>query len=60
MVMDSLTQQLPLPFTVLEMEDLEARKVLEFVLELGFNRVILEGDCEILIKALQSIKQSLA
>lgn len=60
MVMDSLTQQLPLPFTVLEMEDLEARKVLEFVLELGFNRVILEGDCEILIKALQSMKQSLA
>ena len=58
--MDSLTQQLPLPFTVLEMEDLEARKVLEFVLELGFNRVILEGDCEILIKALQSMKQSLA
>ena len=60
MVMDSLTQQLPLPFTVLEMEDLEARKVLEFVLELGFNRAILEGDCEILIKALQSMKQSLA
>lgn len=60
MVMDSLTQQLPLPFTVLEMEDLEARKVLEFVLELGFNRVLLEGDYEILIKALQSMKQSLA
>ena len=60
MVMASLTQQLPLPSTVLEVEDLEARRVLEFALELGFDRVILEGDCKILIKALQSMKKSIA
>lgn len=42
------------------MEDLATRRVLEFALELGFDMVILEGDCEILIKALQSMKQSLA
>ncbi|KAK9998258.1 hypothetical protein SO802_017861 [Lithocarpus litseifolius] len=60
MVMASSTQQLPLPSTILEVEDLEARRVLEFALELVFDREILEADCEILIKTLQSLKQSLA
>ena len=30
-----------------------ASKALQFAAELGFNRVILEGDCQVLIKALK-------
>lgn len=58
--MASLTQQIPLPFTAIEVEALAARRALEFVVEIGVDQVILKGDLEILIKALQKDSSSLA
>ena len=52
LVMASLSQQIPLPLTALETKTLVAARALEFAQELGLNSVILEGDCEILIKLL--------
>ena len=43
----------PLPFTVIEVEALAARQALEFAMEIGVDRVILEGDSEFLINALR-------
>lgn len=54
----SLSQQILLSATVLEVETLAARKALELAIAIGVNRVILEGDCEILINALQSNNHS--
>ena len=53
LVMASLAQQIPLPPSVIEVETLAARRALEFALELGFERIILEGDSESLDKALK-------
>ena len=55
-----LSQQICLPSTVLEVETLAARRAFEFAIEIGVNKVILEGDCEILIKVLQCNSYSLA
>ena len=52
LVMASLSQQIPLPLTALETKTLVVARALEFSQELGLNSVILEGDCEILIKLL--------
>ena len=60
LVLASLSQQIPLPATVLEVETLAARRALEFAAEIGVNKVILEGDSSILIKALQGRNHSLA
>ena len=54
LVMASLTQQIPLPVLVIEVEALAARRALEFALELGFDDITLEGDLELLIKNLMS------
>lgn len=43
LVMAPLTQQIPLPSSVLEVETLAARGALELAIEIGVNRVILEG-----------------
>ena len=51
-VMASLSQKIPLPMSVIEVEVLAARRALELAVELGFDHVILEGDSEILHKAL--------
>ena len=51
-VMASLSQKIPLPISVIEVEVLAARRALELAVELGFDHVILEGDSEILHKAL--------
>jgi len=61
LVMASLSQliQLP-PSTVIEVEALAARRALELALELGFDRIVLEGDSEILIKILKNNSSSLA
>ena len=56
----SLSQQIHLPSIVLEVETMAARRALEFAMEIGVHKVILEGDCEILTKALQSNSHSLA
>ena len=37
-----------------------ASRALKFAAELGFNKVVLEGDCEVLIKALKGRDQFLS
>ena len=37
-----------------------ASRALKFAAELGFNKVVLEGDCEVLIKALKGGDQILS
>ncbi|XP_065627687.1 uncharacterized protein LOC136066775 [Quercus suber] len=54
LIMASLTQQIPLPTSVIEVEALAARRALEFALELGFDDITLEGDSEILIRNLKN------
>ena len=60
LVMASLSQKIPLPLTALETKTLVAARALEFAQELGLNSVILEGDCEILIKSLMEDSLSVA
>ena len=60
LIMAWSSQQIPLPGTVVEVEALVARKALELALDCGLDRVILEGDCEILMKTLQNGSKSLA
>ena len=48
----SLSQRIPLLFTAIEVEALATQRGLKLVLETGFGRVVLEGDSQILIKAL--------
>ena len=45
---------IPMPSLVIEVEVLAARRALELALELGFDNIILEGDSEILLKALKN------
>ena len=52
-MLTSLAQQLPQLYTPLITKAKAASKALQFAAELGFNRVILEGDCQVLIKALK-------
>ena len=58
--MVSLSQQIPLPSMVIEVEVLAARRALELALKLGFDNIIIEGDLEILFKALKNGCNSLA
>lgn len=53
-VMVSLSQKTTLPFTAIEVEAIAARRALKLALETGFDRVILEGDSQILITALET------
>ena len=54
LVVASLAQKIPMPSLVIEVEVLAARRALELALELGFDNIILEGDSEILLKALKN------
>ena len=58
--MASLSQKISLPQTVVELETLAATRAMEFSIELGFSKVIIEGDSETVIKALQDNSPSLA
>ena len=58
--MASLSQKIPLPFTVIEGEALAARMAVVFAAEVGLDRIVLEGDSEILINTLQHGCRSLA
>ena len=58
--MVSLTERAMLPFTAIEVEALAARRALLLALEIGFDRVILEGDSQVLITALQNNSYSLS
>ena len=59
-VMASLSQQVPLPTTVAQVEAMAARKAIEFALEIGLTRVIIEGDLETIYRELNSTDPSLA
>ena len=52
--MVSLTKRTMLPFSAIEVEAMTARRALSLALETGFDRVILEGDSQILITALET------
>ena len=60
LVMASLSQKIPLPFIVIEVEALAARRAVKFAAELGLDQIVLEGDSEILINTLQHGCRSLA
>ena len=60
LVMASLSQKIPLPFTVVELEALAGRRVVEFAAKHGSDWIILEGDSLILINTLWSGYRSLA
>ena len=47
-----LSQIIPLPLTVVELETLVVAKALEFAIDLGLSTVILEGDSKIIINVL--------
>ena len=50
--MASLSQKIPLPISVIEVEVLAARRALELAVELGVDHIILKRDSEILHRAL--------
>ena len=52
LVMAALSQQIPLPTSVEMVEVLAARWALLFARELGFKSLVVEGDVEIIIKAI--------
>ena len=51
-VLASLSKQIQLPFSSDLVEAMAAVRALSFTAELGFSRFILEGDLELIIKAL--------
>ena len=51
-VMASLSQKIPQPMSINEVEVLAARRALKLAVELGFDHIILEGHSKILHKAL--------
>lgn len=59
-VMASLSQQVPLPATVAQVEALAARRAIEFALEVGITQAIIKGDSDIIFKDLTSPGLSLA
>ena len=60
LVLASLSQNIPLPHSVVTLETLAACRALEFSLELGFDKAILEGDSLIVMSALRDPSPSLA
>lgn len=59
-IMASLSQQIPLPTTVAQVEALAARRAIELVVELGVTRAIIEGDSETICQELSNLSPSLA
>nr|XP_023885130.1 uncharacterized protein LOC111997285 [Quercus suber] len=49
LVMASLTQQLPLPATMIEIEALATQRVIELALEIGLDKIVLESDNIVLV-----------
>ena len=60
LVMASLSQNIPLPHSIVNLETLAACRALEFSFELGFDKAILEGDSMIIMTALRDPSPSLA
>lgn len=59
LVLASMSQTIPLPLSVVELETLAAAKALEFSINLGFDSIILERDLEIVMKSLMDDSPSL-
>nr|XP_023900897.1 uncharacterized protein LOC112012746 [Quercus suber] len=59
-VMASLSQQIPLPTTVAQVEALAVRRATEFALELGVTKAIFEGDSEVICRELNDPNPSQA
>ena len=53
LVLAALSQKIPMPTLVETVEVIAARRALVFAKELGFERVMVEGDSEIIIKAIK-------
>ncbi|XP_030964662.1 uncharacterized protein LOC115985912 [Quercus lobata] len=53
LVLAALSQSIPLPTLVETVEVMAARKALLFAKELGFEKVVVEGDSEVVIKAIK-------
>ena len=51
--MAALTQQIPLPASVEMVEVLAARRALWFAMELGFHRLVVESDSEVIINSIK-------
>uniref|UniRef100_A0A7N2MVZ4 RNase H type-1 domain-containing protein n=1 Tax=Quercus lobata TaxID=97700 RepID=A0A7N2MVZ4_QUELO len=60
MVMASMSHNITLPISVVELKTLAAAKALEFSIDLGFVSAIFEGDSKIVMKALMDDSPSLA
>ncbi|XP_075645080.1 uncharacterized protein LOC142616078 [Castanea sativa] len=60
LVLASLTQQVPLPAIVIELEAQAARQATELALEIGLDSIVLEGANESLFKALRNGDRNLA
>ena len=58
--MVSLSQNIQLSNSVVEVEAMAANRAIELSSELGFDKIIFEGDSEIVIKALTEYSPSLA
>ena len=59
-VLASLTEKIPLPQTVADMEATVARRAIMLARDLNLNSIILEGDSEIITRAILAEEQSLA
>ena len=59
-VLAYLSQQIPLPTTVAQVEALVARRAAEFALEIGINQVIIERDSKVICRDLTNPGHSLA
>ena len=59
-VLTSLTENIPLPQTMADMEAVAARKAIMLTRDLNLTSIILEGDSEIITRAIQAKEQSLA
>ena len=60
LVIAALAQQLSQAYQAMEIEAMDVVRALEFGLEVGVDRVLMEGDCEIVVKALVEDNPSLA
>ena len=59
LVIASLAQQLPQAYKVVEIKSLATARALELGLEIGLDRVIVEGDSDVTFKALATETRSL-
>ena len=59
-VLTSLTENIPLPQTMANVEAVAAKRAIMLARDLNLTSIILEGDSEIITRAIQAEEQSLA